>query len=370
MDHKQRRLTEMFHDLWPRRVALGSMVESILVPTNLMQPTLGQQNDEWIDQSMHEWQGIRELIELASEQERYASVIARTRQDEDYYRTIDPNYYMQSALGNTLNEEQIRLVEAADHVFKERVLEAHLMSSKEVTFREIEGMTTGRKGSGYTAWQVVEYYGLVPSRGVMADTPLEEVREYIRRLLSENGYRNVANSLSINQTQPVIPEKEGQERNRALLTKDDPDEIAHLMQRLERLRQSGTDGSKSGRAVRRGQDLLHDLVLRTDGFCCALCETREPSQLIASHIVRWADDVATRLDPENTLLLCRLHDGLFDVGLIGFTDDMNVLVSRGWDASASPSLLNAIEGVTFHWPVQFRPNPRYLARHRVRYFLD
>ena len=58
------------------------------------------------------------------------------------------------------------------------------------------------------------------------------------------------------------------------------------------------------------------LLLQLYDWECALCETSLESLLVASHIVPWAADSATRLNPQNGLLLCRTHDCLFDSGVL------------------------------------------------------
>lgn len=146
--------------------------------------------------------------------------------------------------------------------------------------------------------------------------------------------------------------------------------IKGLKQRLEMMHQLGTEREGQPRTQRIGQDELHKLVFILYRGCCALCETREPSQLLTSHIVGWAEDATTRLDPANAILLCRLHDGLFDRGLIGFTDEMHIIISSHWDAAGSPPLARAIDEAHFRPPSDFAPHTRYLQRHRERHHLD
>lgn len=61
---------------------------------------------------------------------------------------------------------------------------------------------------------------------------------------------------------------------------------------------------------------------------CQLCGLENEELLIASHIKDYSkSNVDECIDFENGLLLCRNHDGLFDRGLISFTNDGDILIS-------------------------------------------
>jgi putative restriction endonuclease len=76
------------------------------------------------------------------------------------------------------------------------------------------------------------------------------------------------------------------------------------------------------------QDRFRKTLLRIYGRCCALCDTRATSMLVASHIVPWAQDSRHRLNPQNGLLLCRQHDAAFECGLVRVDTDGSVNVSQ------------------------------------------
>jgi hypothetical protein len=81
---------------------------------------------------------------------------------------------------------------------------------------------------------------------------------------------------------------------------------------------------------RVGQDVFRDaLMVYWDGRC-AVTGIREPRLLRASHIMPWAkcDTDAERLDVYNGLLLAAHLDAAFDAGLISFTEDGAILLSR------------------------------------------
>lgn len=80
--------------------------------------------------------------------------------------------------------------------------------------------------------------------------------------------------------------------------------------------------------VRIGQSELRYKKLKEIG-CCELCGIKTPELLIASHIKPWADsDKTEKVDTENILLLCAMHDALFDKGLISFDKNGKILISN------------------------------------------
>ena len=71
---------------------------------------------------------------------------------------------------------------------------------------------------------------------------------------------------------------------------------------------------------RVNQSAFRNYLFRRYKHCC-LCEVREPSLLVASHIKPWSQSNAReRLDVDNGFLFCPSHDQLFDQGWITFDD--------------------------------------------------
>lgn len=65
---------------------------------------------------------------------------------------------------------------------------------------------------------------------------------------------------------------------------------------------------------------------------CNLCRINRPELLIASHIKPWtASKPEERLDNNNGLLLCAIHDRLFDAGLITFDSTGKIIISSRLD---------------------------------------
>jgi hypothetical protein len=62
---------------------------------------------------------------------------------------------------------------------------------------------------------------------------------------------------------------------------------------------------------------------------CQLCEINIQELLIASHIKPWSESTKLeQLDLNNGLLLCCLHDKLFDLGFISFNEYGEIVVSN------------------------------------------
>ena len=73
-------------------------------------------------------------------------------------------------------------------------------------------------------------------------------------------------------------------------------------------------------SIRLNHGALRALALNRDNYKCLLCEIHDEKLLICSHIKPWKTNDG-RLDLNNVLTLCRLHDVLFDKGYISFTSD-------------------------------------------------
>lgn len=112
---------------------------------------------------------------------------------------------------------------------------------------------------------------------------------------------------------------------------------------------------------RVGQNVLRKIVHENYSGTCALCNIHQSDLLICSHIVPWSMDPENRLNPENAILLCRQHDGLFDKGDFTLDSKYNLVLSKKSD-SVIAALLNGIE---FKEPLMGKPNVNFLDQHRV-----
>ena len=80
--------------------------------------------------------------------------------------------------------------------------------------------------------------------------------------------------------------------------------------------------------TRVGQSGLKQQKLQ-DTKCCELCGITTTELLISSHIKPWCNSTNyEKLDKENILLLCPMHDALFDKGFITFNSDGKIFISK------------------------------------------
>lgn len=78
---------------------------------------------------------------------------------------------------------------------------------------------------------------------------------------------------------------------------------------------------------RIGHSKLKEILLNNEKKC-QLCDVKREELLIASHIKPWSKSTSQeRLDLNNVLLLCPLHDSLFDKGFISFDDKGKIIIS-------------------------------------------
>ena len=236
----------------------------------------------------------------------------------------------------------------------ESVAESYLVKAK--SHREIQEKILKRpappRGGGFKAMAILHYLGLdETTKGILKDLPTPPQAEAL--------LKDKAPWLSSNQRQKVVSILEGYKASR------------QADKAIGRGYFSGETEAESlsSRRVRRQQNKLRDLLLILYEGKCALCDIAEPSLLIASHIVPWSMDKENRLNPANAILLCVLHDKLFESGLISFDDNMNTLISKSLTKSKSKFLKDIIRlSTTFRMPKSNPPQKPFLEYHRREAF--
>ncbi|HLV97698.1 MAG TPA: HNH endonuclease [Ktedonobacterales bacterium] len=364
LQNKHQILRKVFDQYWEKRAELQCIVERRYLRSPLWTTVEGLESS-----TDPLWIRFEEMLRLACEEEEAEYQRDLQRQEESYLWAIEKNFF-EPAIRH-LNRDQVHEIEGIPDDIKEKVLTFFLMHKS--LLRDIEYEVWGKAGSGYRAWGIVVYYRLLDHQAAMAKQPYDAVVSYVRQILQNHTHC----------TCPELIEKNAQISSSALVEQafdanksiSTPELLPHpltsievLLQQLQEVQNRGTD-RESLRTGRNGQDVLRDLLLIIYGGCCALCETREPTQLVASHILSWSSDEESRLDPHNAILLCRLHDGLFDKGLIGLTDALELIVSDCLDLRESPALASAVTNVSFRNPIRFTPSPIFLAWHREHYKL-
>ena len=81
--------------------------------------------------------------------------------------------------------------------------------------------------------------------------------------------------------------------------------------------------------IRIGQGIYKKMLLEKYEEKCCICNLCNKELLIASHIKEWKNsDLKEKCDINNGLLLCSLHDSLFDKHLISFDNEGNIIISE------------------------------------------
>lgn len=141
-----------------------------------------------------------------------------------------------------------------------------------------------------------------------------------------------------------------------------------IEKRLLRLGVVETGEQTAATRRRRGQDRVRALTLRNYKTQCAVCDVRDPSLLVASHIQPWAAAPDARGDLSNILCLCRFHDALFERGYWSLREP-SVPIIRGNLKSATIRLLLP-DNLAFRQPVIHRPAELHLRVHRFEHGFD
>jgi hypothetical protein len=130
-----------------------------------------------------------------------------------------------------------------------------------------------------------------------------------------------------------------------------------ILKRLQNLSESEKQVVVSQRI---GQGSFKKLLMEKYNKKCCICGFDFPPLLVGSHIKPWSQsNTRERLDPNNGLLLCVLHDALFDKYLISFDENGEIVFAD----SLSKRVLefSALESnITIHITGNMKP---YIAWH-------
>lgn len=98
---------------------------------------------------------------------------------------------------------------------------------------------------------------------------------------------------------------------------------------------------------------------------CQICGIRNKNLLVASHVKRYCESNESEIyDPYNGFILCKSHDGLYDSGLITFTDEGNIIISDELDYD-DREILNINENIKIDLEEE---SLKYLKWHRENWF--
>ena len=106
-------------------------------------------------------------------------------------------------------------------------------------------------------------------------------------------------------------------------------------------------------------------------YACTICGITEIEFLVAGHISSWAEDPENRLNPQNGICLCSLHDKAFEHGYIGLTDDLKVILNP--KVSKKSPLYDSLEkhiNQPIRTPITGNPDKIFLKKHRKKHNLE
>ncbi|MCI1272919.1 MAG: HNH endonuclease [Clostridiaceae bacterium] len=142
-------------------------------------------------------------------------------------------------------------------------------------------------------------------------------------------------------------------------------EIQKIEEAVSKLTQNETE-KRVLTKIRIGQSKLRTKLLKGESKC-NLCGFTNEKLLIVSHIKPWAmSDNNEKLDKENVLLLCPMHDALFDKGYISFDNNGKIIISKKMsDSDQKLSNINLSSSIQ----ITSEKQREYLKYHRLHQFI-
>ena len=135
---------------------------------------------------------------------------------------------------------------------------------------------------------------------------------------------------------------------------------------------SGTENLKGETKVREvktriNQNAFRQIVLANYTGKCAITGIDIPELLIASHIIPWSRNEQERLNPENGICFSALYDKAFDKGLIGISENYQILISTEIKSKENqsyyPELFGKFKGAKIQLPQKYLPKKEFLQFH-------
>jgi putative restriction endonuclease len=156
-----------------------------------------------------------------------------------------------------------------------------------------------------------------------------------------------------------------QNKNIDQLVLDDEIEPSFINELLE-----GKEGIEKERFVktRINQSLFRKVIINNYSSMCSICSLDVKQLLVASHILKWSENQPNRLNPENGICLCNIHDKAFELGFIGINSEYKVMISNEINKSTSnketyESLFGRHNNKSIILPDKFYPNKNFLELH-------
>lgn len=193
---------------------------------------------------------------------------------------------------------------------------------------------------GWQAWAIIHFYGFDKNhKGFYQNITLKNLT---KRLVDLNEREIEKFHLSAETLEEVI--------------------LAYYLNSVE------SDGGEIFRniKIKTEQYKLREQLLENYHNKCALCKISNPKLLMSHHIKSWLKSTKEeRVNPTNSILLCSLHDALFENGLLSLSDQYEVIVSSDVDFKEQGISIE----LKFDHPKQDAPALILLKEHREKFNL-
>lgn len=219
---------------------------------------------------------------------------------------------------------------------KLKVLKAYLvdgLSHRQIQ-REILNLPAPARGGGFKAMEILHQYGITGEyKALYANSSADD---FIKKTASTDLYEALSNYIKTT--------KEAEEQI-------DKKQFSYEYKETER---------NTNIKLRVYQDVLRERVLKNYNGECAFCDINQQDLLICSHIKPWASEINNRLNPQNAICLCALHDKLFDKGYFSLDANYEVIFSEKADLIVKKVFGN----YKFKTPFRELPDYEFLKFHQ------
>lgn len=118
--------------------------------------------------------------------------------------------------------------------------------------------------------------------------------------------------------------------------------------------------------TRVNQSLFRRIITKNYSDSCAVCDLNVKNLLVASHILKWSEDKKQRLNPENGLCLCSIHDKAFEFGYLGINGNYQLKISEELAIISEETyfaMFKRHQNQKIRMPDKFHPNSSFLDNH-------
>jgi len=219
-----------------------------------------------------------------------------------------------------------------------RVIEAYLvdgLSHRQIQ-RNILNLPAPARGGGFVAMEILHHFDIrEDKKGIIKERKIREKTEFENKRYQE----------AIDILTELVTAKEEAER--------------YFTNPKTTNKKNNITESKSEIKIRVYQSKLREIVLANYKKTCAVCDINKTDLLVCSHIIPWSVKENERLNPENAICFCALHDKLFDKGYFSLDSEYRII----FGSKADNQIKQLLKDLKFKTPVNNKPNTNFLIYH-------